>query len=122
MAATSGGQTSRRPFLSTSSRGASPQSRAAVQAPAASGAFVQGFASLKAGHYKSAQQKLERAVKLAPRDPAAHYYLGYTYYLLSRESPGAGEYLSKAAEEIAQSHRLNPTFKPGWAKEDADRK
>jgi hypothetical protein len=43
--------------------------------------------------------------------------LGYTYYLLSLKEKATGEYSRKAAESIAQAFRIDPTFKPTWAKE-----
>jgi Flp pilus assembly protein TadD len=84
---------------------------------AAGQAFAGGFADLRAGRYESAEQKLQRAVEANPRNAAAHYYLGYTYYLLSRKEPATSEYSRKAAESIAQAFRIDPTFTPTWGKE-----
>jgi tetratricopeptide (TPR) repeat protein len=86
---------------------------------ATSQAFAAGFADLKAGRYESAEQKLLTAIQTEPRNAAAHYYLGYTYYLRSQMDPGNSEFARKATESISQAFRIDPTFRPTWGKEPA---
>jgi tetratricopeptide (TPR) repeat protein len=106
-------------FLSSRSAGSSGSISKGVEGTAASQAFLGGFTDLKAGRYGTAEQKLLRAIEADPRSAAAHYYLGYTYYLLSRREPATSEYARKAAESIAKAFRIDPTFRPSWGKEGA---
>jgi len=55
--------------------------------------------------------ELSRAVEANPDDASAHYYLGFTYHLMSKRGPGDAELARKAASEIEQAYRLEPNFK-----------
>jgi hypothetical protein len=55
---------------------------------------------------------LRAAVREDPWSAAAHYYLGYTYYLMSKQEPRSGDNARKASEHIAQAYRIDPEFKP----------
>jgi len=56
-------------------------------------------------------------VEERPTSPAARYYLGYAYYLLSQQDPSKKELARKAADEIRHAYRLDPGFQPAWGKE-----
>jgi Flp pilus assembly protein TadD len=91
----------------------STRSGTAAQAPAgATVSFPAAIAEVKAGRYEGATRDLQQAVQAAPNDAAAHYYLGYAYYLMSQQAPADKELARKAAEEIALAYRLQPNFTP----------
>jgi len=76
-----------------------------------------GVTALRAGRYEVAVSELSRAVESDPEDAAAHYYLGYTYHLMSKQKLAEPELARKAAAEIEQAYRLQPSFKPEWGRE-----
>ena len=82
----------------------------------ASRGVADGLADLQAGRYADAEQKLQRVIGTDPRNAAAHYYLGYGYYLQSQKEPENKELSRKAAESIAQAFRIDPAFSPTLGK------
>jgi tetratricopeptide (TPR) repeat protein len=87
----------------------------------ASPSLSRGLAALRTGRYETAATELSRAVEQNPDDAAAHYYLGYAYYLMAEEQPDKRELARKAAAEIQEAYRLRPDFTPNWKKDGADR-
>lgn len=77
-----------------------------------SDSILRAVADLKAGKYERAARGLEGAVETTPDNAAAHYYLGYAYYLMSQQRPTERQWAAKAAEEFAKSYALQPNFLP----------
>jgi TolA-binding protein len=80
---------------------------APVESPmqaALSPGVVEGLKHLFARDYSGAVDRLSAAAQADPRDPAAHYYLGYTYYRM-------GDF-GQARTAFAEAYRLDPHFSP----------
>jgi hypothetical protein len=102
-------------FLSSRGIGAQASPTASVSASTSnpsSQALQAAISDLNAGQYDGAEATLQAAVEQNPGSAAAHYYLGYSYYLRSLKEPGNPEFVRKAADNISQAFRLDPTFRP----------
>ena len=79
------------------------------------------MAALKAGRYEAAASELSRVAEDDPDHAAAHYYLGYAYYLMFKQRPEEKDLSRKAAAELSHAYRLRPGFTPSWEGDSADR-
>jgi Flp pilus assembly protein TadD len=65
---------------------------------------VEGMRRLFAHDYSGAVDRLSAAAEADPNDPAARYYLGYTYYRM-------GDF-GQARTAFAEAYRIDPHFSP----------
>jgi len=72
--------------------------------PAFSAAVVAALNAYYHGDYNGAADRLNAAAAENPADPAAPYFLGYTYYRM-------GEF-AKARTAFAQAYQVDPHFSP----------
>jgi type IV pilus assembly protein PilF len=83
------------------------QSSATAAATAAQANMQLGSAYLQQGNLPVAKEKLERAVKQAPRDPAIHGLLAMLYLRLGEESRAETEYRAALALAPRDPDQLN---------------
>ena len=69
-----------------------------------------GLALLKAKNYDAAINEFEEAAAIYP-DAESYYFLGYAYYLKSKQ--GDGENRMKSRENFEKAYELDPGFSPG---------
>jgi len=77
---------------------------------AASTHVEKGVALLKAKSYDAAISEFEEAAAIYP-DAESYYYLGYAYYMKSRQ--GDGDNRNKSRENFEKAYELDPGFAPG---------
>jgi TolA-binding protein len=73
-------------------------------APKLSPAVTAALNAYYHGDYSGAEQRLHAAAAADPADPAAPYFLGYTYYRM-------GEF-AKSRTAFAQAYKMDPHFSP----------
>jgi TolA-binding protein len=73
-------------------------------APKLSPAVTAALNAYYHGDYSGAEQRLHAAAAADPADPAAPYFLGYTYYRM-------GEF-AKSRTAFAQAYKMDPRFSP----------
>ena len=73
-----------------------------------------GLAAFKKRRFSKAEIEFRKALEADPSNPAANFYLGYTYYKIAeprrRNSPGK----QKALELFDKAFELDPQFRPVW--------
>jgi tetratricopeptide (TPR) repeat protein len=78
-------------------------------AKAATRHIEQGLAHLKAKNFDAAVHEFEESAAIYP-DAEAYYFLGYTYYLKSRNGDGDSRRLS--LEYFEKAYEIDPNFAP----------
>lgn len=81
-----------------------PAAPAPEAAPSLSQAVAAGLNAYNAGDYATAAKRLEAAAAGDPGDPAAPYFLGYTYYRM-------GEFAQSRAA-FARAYQTDPNYSP----------
>jgi Flp pilus assembly protein TadD len=81
-----------------------PAAAQSKTAPAVSAAVSAGLNAYNAGDYATAAKRLEAAASGDPADPAAPYFLGYTYYRM-------GEFAQSRAA-FARAYQTDPEYSP----------
>jgi len=76
----------------------------AAKAPAFGKAVAAALNDYYHGDFRGAADRLNAAAAANPADPAAPYFLGYTYYRM-------GEF-AKSRTAFAQAYRIDPHFSP----------
>ena len=66
--------------------------------------FQKGYARYVKGDYREAATLFQKAVEAAREDARAHYYLGYSYYMI-RQYPAS-------LEAFRQAYALDPAYTP----------
>jgi Flp pilus assembly protein TadD len=75
-----------------------------AQTPAMTAAVAAALNDYYHGDYMGAADRLNAAAALNPADPAAPYFLGYTYYRM-------GEF-AKSRAAFARAYKVDPHFSP----------
>ncbi len=95
-----------------------PPAAAPAPAPAAAdnagAAIDSGLKAFRQHRLREAEIAFRRAVEAEPSNPAAHFYLGYTYYKMGEPTRRLTPDKQKAAQEFARAFELDPQFKPVW--------
>lgn len=89
--------------VSTTTASAEAPMESPMQAALSAG-VIEGMKRLFAHDYSGAVDRLTAAAEADPSDPAARYYLGYTYYRM-------GDF-GQARTAFAEAYRLDPHFSP----------
>ncbi|HUI44667.1 MAG TPA: tetratricopeptide repeat protein [Nitrospirota bacterium] len=76
---------------------------------AAAGHMNKGIAYLKAKNFDDAVREFDEAASISP-EAEPYYYLGYAYYLKSREGDGESRKLS--LENFQKAYEIDPNFTP----------
>jgi tetratricopeptide (TPR) repeat protein len=95
------------PAQQAAAPGASPSEAPAVpaaKAPAFGKAVAAALNDYYHGDFRGAADRLNAAAAANPTDPAAPYFLGYTYYRM-------GEF-ARSRTAFAQAYRIDPHFSP----------
>jgi TolA-binding protein len=95
------------PAQQAAAPGASPSEAPAVpaaKAPAFGKAVAAALNDYYHGDFRGAADRLNAAAAANPADPAAPYFLGYTYYRM-------GEF-ARSRTAFAQAYRIDPHFSP----------
>lgn len=88
---------------------AAPTAMVRIEAPATAApeltpGVVEGLKRLYARDYTGAVSRFSAAVEADPGDPAARYYLGYSYYRM-------GDF-GQARTAFAEAYRIDPHYSP----------
>jgi len=69
----------------------------------------QGISHLKAKNFDAAITEFDESASISP-EAESYYYLGYAYYMKSRNSDG--ENRQKALENFDRAYEIDPNFSP----------
>jgi tetratricopeptide (TPR) repeat protein len=76
---------------------------------AASKHLEQGISFLKAKDFDAAIREFDKSTVIAP-EAEAYYYLGYAYYMKSKN--GDGESRKQSLENFGKAYEIDPNFSP----------
>jgi tetratricopeptide (TPR) repeat protein len=86
----------------------------AAEPGAAQAAIDAGLQAFKKRRFAQAEAAFSKALEAEPLNPAANFYLGYTFYKIAEPSRRLTTNKQKAAALFAKAYELDPTFKPVW--------
>jgi Tfp pilus assembly protein PilF len=73
-----------------------------------------GLKAFRQRRLRQAESEFQKAVDADPKSPAAHFYLGYTYYKMGEPTRRMNDNKERAKQEFEKAFELDPLFKPVW--------
>src|SRR5262245_30578451 len=94
---------------------------APLPSASADSAIAAGLKAFKRRNYRQAEIQFRTAWEADSSNPAAAFYLGYTYYKMAEPKRPFHPDKQKAAALFAKAYELDPKFKPVWGTAAAPR-